>query len=374
MYEDEISEEYWTRLAEEMGEELGVDTREGSVYMDTQAGHILRVCKFFNDLNSVTDMFAIDTCSGDILTEKAAMDGIYRDSATPAYWTAEFVGSEPESGAVFMCGDYYLVWQAVDDKYLLVSQESGTGANSLEPGASLIPMENIDGLESATLGTLVTPGVNEEDDETLRTRWQTAKSGPAENGNKQHYKTWCESVTGIGRARILPLWGGENTVKAVLFSSDGFNVSDELVAKVQEYIDPIEDGYEVEVDGVTYTFGDGMGEGVANLGAHFLAVSAGPVYLKIEATITLKSGYTTEQAIQSAKEGITEYLKALALGSDDDTEEIVRISSIGSIINNLDAVLDYDYNTLLLNGRNTNITVDLDHVAVLSEVVLNVES
>jgi uncharacterized phage protein gp47/JayE len=372
MYENEISEDYWEQLAIEMGEELGVDTREGSVYMDTQAGHILRVCKFFNDLNTTEDMFAIDTCSGDILTEKAAMDGIYRDSATPAYWTAVFEGSTPESGAEFMCGDYYLTWQAVNDDYLLVAQDSGSGANSLNPGDTLIPMENIDGLVSATLGKLITPGADEEDDETLRGRWQTAKSGPAENGNKSHYKTWCESVTGVGRARILPLWAGENTVKAVLFSSDGTDIKADLVAKVQKYVDPIDEGFKVDVDGITYTFGDGVGEGVANLGAHFLATSVQPFGLNVEATVTLKSGYTIEQAKQSAKEGIVKYLKELALGTDDDTEEIVRISSIGSIINNLDAVLDYDYSTLLINGENTNITIDLDHVAILSGVILNV--
>lgn len=370
-FEDEVSESYWETKAREMGENLGVDTREGSVYMDTQEGHILRVTKFYNDLNSVYEMFAVDTCGGDILTEYAAKDGIYRNEASPSRWSAVFDGSTPESGAVFMCGDYYLTWKPYDDDLVLEANTGGSETNGLVPGSILVPLENVDGLVSATLGNLITPGVDEESDDTLRARWRTAKSGPAENGNKQHYKTWCESVAGIGRARILPLWGGENTVKAVLFSSDGVNVPDELVAEVQAYIDPIEDGYKVVVDGKTYTFGDGMGEGVANMGAHFLAASAEPVKLKVSADIAVRGGYTVEQAVKDATEQIKAYLKELSLGTDDSSNEIVRISSIGSIINGLDAVLDYDYDTLTINGGASNITIDINSVAVLSEVVFN---
>lgn len=374
MFENEMSEEYWEQIAVEMGERLGVDTREGSVYMDTQEGHILRVTKFYGDLNSVREMFAFSTCTGDVLTENAARDGIYRDVATPSYWNAIFDGATPDSGSVFMCGDYYLTWQAVDDNFYLVSQLLGAETNNLKPGSSLIPLDNIDGLVSATLGSLVVPGINEEDDDTLRARWQTAKSGPAENGNKQHYKTWCESVPGIGRARILPLWGGENTVKAVLFSSDGFNVSDELVDTVQSYVDPIVDGFEVEVEGMKYLFGDGMGEGVANMGAHFLAASATPVYLTITAAVDIKQGYTIENAQKTARERIIAYLKELALGTSENTNEVVRISSIGSIINSMDEILDYDYTSLKINDSDENIVIDLNSVAVLSEVIFNVNT
>lgn len=374
MYENEITEEYWEQIAREMGEELGVDTREGSVYMDTQAGHILRVSKFYNDLNSVFNMFAVDTCVGDILTENAARDGIYREMATSSYWTAIFEGAKPEPGAVFMCEGYYFTWTNIDNEYYLVANISGSETNKLRSGSTLIPMENIDSLVSATLGTLVIPGINQESDDKLRERWRTVKSGPAGNGNKQHYKTWCESIAGIGRARILPLWGGENTVKAVLFSSDGFNVSSELVAKVQDYIDPIESGYVVMVDGTEYVFGDGVGEGIANLGAHFLAVSAETVYLTITASVTIKDGYTMENAKNHAREQIIAYLKKLALETSDNSNEVVRISSIGSIISDLDEVLDYDYHTLKINGAGENITVDLNSVAVLSEVVFNAQS
>ena len=369
MYENEQSEDYWKAIAEDMGEALNVDTREGSVYMDAAAGHILRITKFYNDLTQLQTMYSVNTTYGDILTEAAARDGINRHPATPSYWNGVFVGTTPPNGTVFLCGEYYLTWQAVGDTTLLVAQISGAETNDLVPGAQLIPMENIEGLTSATLGSLVTAGVDEESDDALRTRWREAKAGPAENGNKSHYKKWCEEVQGIGRARILPLWGGENTVKAVLFAADGFTVTDTLVEEVQEYVDPIVDGYEVEVEGTTYTFGDGMGEGVANMGAHFLAVSAEACNLTVSATITLKGGCTMEQAENAATEAITAYLKDLALNTSEDSQEVVRISMIGSILTGLEEILDYE--NLKLNGGTQNITVDSDSVAVLSGVVFS---
>lgn len=370
MFENEKSEDYWKAIAEDMGEELGVDTREGSVYMDTQAGHILRITKFYGDLEQLFSMYSVETTYGDVLTEMAAKDGIERTAASPSYWTAVFDGTTPETGTVFLCGDYYFTYEAVGDElYLLVAEVAGEETNNLIPGSPLIPMTNIEGLNSATLGELYTRGIDEESDNALRARWREAKAGPAENGNKTHYKKWCEEVAGVGRARILPLWGGENTVKAVLFATDGFNVTPNLVAQVQEYVDPIADGFKVTVDGIEYTFGDGMGEGVANMGAHFLAVSATPVNLTISATLSLKDGYTIEQATQAAREAFISYLKELALGTADDTNEVVRISRIGSILAGLEAVLDYD--DLTLNGEEENLVVDSNSVAVLSEVVFN---
>lgn len=366
-FEDEADEEYWLEQAEELGEDLDVDTREGSVYMDAAAGHCMRTAKFYSDLSMVFEMLAVDTCGGDILSEKTAMDGIIRTPATSACWSAEFDGAVPESGSEFMVGDIYLVWQSVGDEFYLVADEAGVQANQLIPGEDLIPVDNVDDLISATLGELVIPGTDEESDEALRARWREAKQGPAENGNRQHYKTWCESVRGIGRARILPLWAGENTVKAVLFSTDGINVSEDLVAQVQKYVDPIEEGFSVEVEGEKFIMGDGMGEGIANMGAHFLAMSATPVNLTVRAYIDIKAGYTIEGAKKSATEKIRGYLKALALESSENTKITVRINSIGSLIYELEEVLDYS--ELKINDQEKNLTIEFDSVAVLSEVV-----
>lgn len=371
MFEEEKTEEYWLDMAEDMGEESGVDTREGSVYMDMAAGHCIRIAKFYNDLDSVFEMLADDTASGDILTEKAARDNVVRMPAEPSCFRGVFDGIVPEEGAEFMCGGYYFVWKKVNGTLYLVSEVAGTETNLLKPGSELVPVDSISGLSNAALGELVVMGTDMESDEHLRMRWQTEKRTPSRNGNRQHYKMWCEEVKGVGRARILPLWGGNLTVKAVLFSNTGKNVSEDTVKAVQEYVDPIRNGYPVTVDGKTYMFGDGLGEGAANLGAHFLAESAVPLLVTVEADIDLVEGCTLGEVKSAATEEIEYYLSRLALQSRDDTEVVIRIATIGSMIAGLDGVLDYDYDSLKLNGSAGNIIVDVSSAAVLSEVVFH---
>ncbi len=374
MFEDEMDEEYWSDLAEEMGEELGVDVREGSVFMDMQIGHCMRIAKFYGDLSLLHGMIMPDTAAGEFLTEYAALDNIYRKAATSSCWSALFDGTVPEAGTEFMCEDTYLTLRNMDGVLCLVANDPGEESNALLPGSDLIPVDNIDDLESATLGELIVPGKAEESDESLLARWQTSKIKPAANSNVPQLKLLCEQQEGIGRAKILSLWGGENTVKAVLLSKMGQNVSDEVVAAVQQYIDPIEKGYDVVVDGKVYTFGDGLGEGAANIGLHFLAASAEPVYLTITAAVDLMEGYTREQVINAARGQITAYLARIALEASDKGSTTVRISNIGSIITALPGVLDYDYDSLTINGSGGNIEIDRESVAVLAEVVLNADT
>ena len=374
MFEDEMDEEYWSDLAEEMGENLGVDVREGSVFMDMQIGHCMRVAKFYGDLSLLHEMIMPDTAAGEFLTEYAAMDNVYRAAATSSCWSVQFEGTIPEAGVEFLCDDTYLSLLEVDGVLCLVANEPGEESNALLSGSDLVPLDNIDDLESATLGDLIIPGTAEESDESLLARWQESKINPLANSNVPQMKLLCEQHESIGRAKILSLWGGENTVKAVLLSKMGQNVSDEIVAEVQKHIDPIEKGYEVVVNGKTYIFGDGLGEGAANIGLHFLATSAIPVNLSIEANVDLKEGYTREQVINAARGQITAYLAKIALETPDKDSVTVRISNIGSIITALPGILDYDYDSLTINGSGENIEINQESVAVLAEVVLNVET
>lgn len=371
MFEDEMDEEYWSDLAEEMGEELGVDVREGSVFMDMQIGHCMRIAKFYGDLSLLHGMIMPDTAAGEFLTEYAALDNIYRKASTSSCWSALFEGTVPEAGTEFMCEDTYLTLRNMDGVLCLVANDPGEESNALLPGSDLIPVDNIDNLDSATLGELIIKGTAEETDESLRARWQSSKIDPEANSNVPQLKSLCEQHESIGRAKILSLWGGENTVKAVLLSKMGQNISDEIVAEVQKYIDPIEKGYGVIVDGEKYIFGDGLGEGAANIGLHFLAASAKPVYLTVTATIDLKEGYTMEQVINAARGQITAYLAKIALEAPDKVFTTVRISNIGSIITAIPGVLDYDYDSLAINGSGENMEIDQESVAVLAEVVLN---
>lgn len=365
----EYTEDYFMDQAKALGEELGVDTRQGSIYMDAAAGHCIRAAKFMNDLSTVFEMLAVDTCTGDILEEKAAQDSIFRHPSTQSYWNVNFEGVTPNSGTRFFCDSYYLKLVTLDGKQLLESELYGTETNSLIPGTAVIPVYNIDGLISCTLGDLYSPGAAAESDDSLRQRWKEKKSGPAENGNKAQYKIWCESRTGVGRAHIIPLFGGENTVRAVLYATNGEMPSESILEDVQAYIDPIVAGYEVEVGGVVYRFGDGLGEGVANLGAHFIASAPEEVSLSISFEADLRSGYSVSQAQSEVMTKVKAYISNLVLNGDE--EIVVRLSNIGSIISSAESIIDYTPATLMINGLTENILVGATQVPIVEEVVIN---
>lgn len=374
---EEFTEEYFLKQAKAFGDEAGVDTRMGSVYMDMAAGHCIRAAFFFANLRELFNMFSLDTCYADVLDDKAEEWGLTRHPATAAVFHAAFEGTQPEEGDRFFAeGSGYYFTVVIDEEdgtVCLQAETEGTEANTLSAGTDVIPVDDIDGLEAAYLGEIYVPGTDEEDDDAFRTRLREKMAGPAENGNRQHYKTWCESVDGVGRARIIPLFAGENTVRAVLYSSNGLPCPPEVVSAVQEYIDPITQNYEfTDSDGNKYVCGDGFGEGVANLGAHFLATAAEelPVYVTFKATPA--EGYTASECAVAATEAIKDYLQDLTLETEEGAQVIIRISVIGAMVSEMAQLLDYE--NLRINGAGSNIAVPDGYAAVLKGVDADAEA
>lgn len=370
---EEFTEEYFLSQARSLGNELGVDTRAGSVYMDMAAGHCLRAAFFFANLKEMFNMFSIDTCYADVLDDKAEEWGMTRHAATAAQFRAVFEGALPEVWSRFFAVDteyYFTLIETDDGEILLEAETEGTECNTLSAGTELIPVDDIDNLSGAYLGEIYALGADEETDDALRTRLREKMAGPAENGNRQHYKTWCESVDGVGRARIIPLFAGPATVRAVLYSPEGLPCAPEVVQAVQEYIDPITQGYEfTDSEGKTYVCGDGFGNGVANLGAHFLATAAVELPLHVTLKATPTEGYTTDNVAEAATEAIRDYLQSLALDTEEGHQVIIRLSLIGAMFSELPQVLDYE--NLRINGGTSNIIVPDGYSAVLKEVDAN---
>ena len=302
----------------------------------------------------------IDTATGEFLDKKAFEYGIERLPATGCCYYVDFQGVSPDVGERFFTKGLYFTLKKTDDNiYYLEAEETGISGNYVYTGIKAAPVNNIQGLVSAVFGDVMELGTDEETDESLRTRIREKIGGPAENGNKQHYKTWCESVEGVGRAKIVPLWNGPNTVKGIIINSLGLPADNSVIKRVQEYVDPDNDG-----DGE----GDGLGEGAANLGAHFTAVSAESCDINISFNAVLTSGSNLENVKVQTEEAVIGYFKKFALEYDENI--IVRVSFIGAMISNLPSVLDYS--DLMLNGKEGNIELTSEQVPVLNEVSINV--
>lgn len=348
----------------------GVDTRQGSIFFDAVSGICIKIAKLYTDLDLIVEMTSIVTATGDALDLRAGEYGVERLQATKAKYRVSFTGVTPQLGERFYTdGQYFILKQdeATGTTYL-EAEVAGIEGNNVYPGTNAVPVNTIEGLESAIIGAIFENGTDAETDDSLRQRVQEKIAGPAENGNKQHYKTWCESIDGVGRARIYPLWNGPNTVKAVLIDGVGKPCSEEKVREVQQYIDPATKGYTAEVKGKRYTVGDGLGEGVANLGAHFTAAAATALTINVAFKAQLRSGSSTENAAQEAKEALESHFKGMVLSASEAEDTIVRLSQVGAIISGLQSVLDYS--ELTLNGKKENITPGEDDVPIIGEVTV----
>ena len=352
---DEITEEVLLEQAIAMGEALGVDTNQGSVYRDACDGHVTRTSDFFDDLSMVAEIISINTCTGEILDERLAEQGMARNPPedTPATYYVEFVGASPEVGDLVSCDDHFFnTAKDGEGNWVIVSQEKGTEMNSLVPGLPVIPERDVDDMISATLGSLAIPAVDTEDDDSARARFLEKIAGPAENGNAAQIKSWCEGITGVGRARILKLWDGPGTVKAVITADDGTAPSESIVNQVQQTIDP---------------GASGLGEGLVTIGCFFTAVASVEVPIDISVEVTKTANGSFAAIKDDIEAALKAYLKGLALAAADETT--VRVNSIGSLIANVSGVVDYE--NLLVNGGTDNVPISVYQVPVAGEVIVD---
>lgn len=338
MFEEKTYENLMKSVLENAPEDL--DTRPGSIFYDAISGILIEVAKLYTDLELVFSLSQLDTASGEYLDIKASEYGIERHKAVKAIYEAVLTGTVPEDNERFFYNGLYFVLS--DKKF--TAEEAGTEYNNISFRTSAVPVDSIPTLESASFGNIIQYGTEPEDDESLRRRVIDKISKPGENGNKQHFRIWCESIDGVGMAKIIPHWNGPNTVKAILIDTEGMPCSQKTVDAVQEYVDP----------GST-----GMGEGVASIGAFFTAAAAVKTYIDISASVEI-SAESEEGEIKSAiKTAIRNYLKSIAYSEEN---MIVRYSEIGALISGIDGVIDYS--SLVLNGGSDNVTVGQEYVPV----------
>ena len=220
----------------------------------------------------------------------------------------------------------------------------GPTGNVVAGSISSMP-KTLQGITSCTNPKAASGGYAAESDDALRERYLEAKAAPPTSGNVYHYKMWAKEITGVGDARPIPLWNGDNTVKVVIINDRKQPADEALVQIVQEYIDPDSSG---------------RGEGEAPIGAYCTVVSAEPVAINVSVKLLLDSEHTSVDV----EPYIAEYLQRIAF-----KQNYVSVGRISSAILDTPGVLDYE--NLLVNGGVSNILIADTQVAVLGTVTLN---
>lgn len=216
----------------------------------------------------------------------------------------------------------------------------------------LIPIEYIDGLETAELTEILINGEDEESEDSLRQRYYDSLNSQSFGGNIQNYKDEVNKLPDVGGVKVYPIWNGGGTVKLVIINSNFKVPSTDLINLVQEEIDPNMKG---------------EGLGLAPIGHRVTVEGVTSTTINISAEITYKSGYTWENIKSIAEEVIDDYLNELNMSWEDEENLIVRISQIETRLLSIDGVLDIT-NTMI-NDAKSNLTIDSNSIVIRGEVV-----
>lgn len=329
-YED-ILARCLTRVTDE------IDKSQGSIIYDALAPACAELAQMYIELENQLNLTFADTSSGDYLTKRCAEFGVNRQDATYAIRKGVFTGAQPQVGDRFGLNELtYIVTDISGGLSNTQLQCEQVGVIGNRDTGTLLPIDNIAGLETATLSDILINGEDEESDADLYARFNDVVNSPIYAGNANHYKIWANEVDGVGGANVVPVWNGANTVKVVIIDSDKTGASGTLVTNVQDYIDPNQNG---------------DGEGQAPIGAIVTVVSASEVSIDVVATLTLAPGADLPTVTDLFEIALIAYLRDIAFSADTT----VRISQVGNILLDVNGVTDYT--GLTLNLGTSNITI-----------------
>lgn len=340
--------------------EPSTNVQAGTFINESLAPISISMAELYIDLESINKKRYIENLDGDDLDSyiNDRTGEVKRREATYAKGTLSVEG---ELGAIVpketIVSNNITQYKTLEQ---ITIPESGIGnveIQCLEKG----PIGNTPKMTIATLDNEI-PGINniynkeeisngyeEEDDNTLRDRYLKYIREPAISGNVFHYIHWATSVPGVGDAKVVPLWKGDNTVKVIIVDYNYGPANTDLVNKTQEYIDPESKG---------------EGRGTAPIGAYCTVVSAEPREIKISINISKELGYEQEDIKTNIIENLKKYLQEISFKSN-----IISYAKIGANI--LSAKGVKDYKDLKINGETKNINLDDEEVPVLKEVIIN---
>lgn len=340
----------YTEILERMLDRVDAkfDKREGSIIWDALAPTAAELFNAYWILQSVLLEVFPDTATRAYLIKHCAERGITPKAASYTVVTGEFTPSTIEIpiGARFSHEDYnYTVTKQISDSlYYLQCETIGSEANATT--GQLIPIDYINGLETAKIIDITIPGEDEEETETLRARYFESIKAEAFGGNKIEYQQKILSISGVGQVKIYSgaEWNGGGTVKAVITDSDNDIPSDELVEIVQTTIDP--------------ETNSGEGVGVAPIGHFVTVVGAYNTVVNIETVISYMSGYSWANLKSKIEAAVDEYLEELNEKWSNLDKIRVRIAQIESRI--LEVIGVIDIAETKINGKAENLVVDKD--------------
>lgn len=348
MYENVTYELLLKRMLDRVKNNM--DKREGSVIHDSTAPAAVELQNTYIALDTVLNETFADTASLYYLKKRAKERGVHQIMASQAILQGEFTPAalEVPIGSRYSCDklNYVVTEKISDGVYKLMCETAGTEGN-IHFG-TLIPIDHIDGLETAELTELLIPARDDETVEELRERYLANLTSQAYGGNIADYKEKTMSINGVGGVKVTPVWNGGGTVKLTIIDNTFSEPSEDLVEEVKTTADPYPN--------------EGMGYGFAPIGHIVTVEGVQGVTLNIETEITYAEGWSWEAAGSIITKAVDDYFKELSMSWEDNQNLIIRISQIEARILDCAGVIDIFGTTL--NGSTSNLYLGENEIPV----------
>lgn len=195
----------------------------------------------------------------------------------------------------------------------------------------------LNNVEKVTNMIITIPGTDPETDDEFRDRFFFSQARKGTSGNVDDYTNWALEVPGVKTANVIPLWNGNGTVKVIVMGENSKNVTQEVITAVKDYI-----------------------EERRPIGASVTIATPTPVPITVNATVELQNGFT----LDTVKEMFTAQLDSYLNSSITE----ITYTKVGSILSNVEGVIDYS--NLTVNSATKNIQISGDQVGNVGTVTL----
>lgn len=268
--------------------------------------------EYYLNLNRVQLAASVQTAAGSDLDNWALVAGVTRYPASPAVRLGTF-NAAVSTGARFstvngadsinfIVTEQYAPPSGGEYYYTLTAETPGLIGNDYS--GPILPISVIPGLTSASISTILVLGDDEETDDELRVRLIDALNDRPFGGNIASYKRAVLAIDGVGGVQVYPTWNGGGTVKLSILGSASSDPDQSYLPASSTVVDNVQ----TEVDP---TVNQGVGIGLAPIGAVVTVVAPSEVDIDVTATVTLAGGYTLPQVEPLVEAEISKYLLSL---------------------------------------------------------------
>lgn len=400
MFESNTAETILERMLERVDNKF--DKREGGIIWDSLSPASLEIANLYVAMDMLLDEMFGNSASYYYLIERAAERGLFPQEATASVckMTVIPIDAYISAGNRFNLNNLnYSVIGPIDGEtgsYQIQCETVGTDGN--QQTGQLLPIEYIEGLETATLTEILIPGEDEEEEEVFRERYYSSFSNKSFGGNKTDYKEKINAIAGVGGCKVLRAWNGGysplkmipseavetwfnqqsaetigedvyswmqtiynaasnkllttgGTVKVIILNSEYRAPSNTLIQLVQETLDPSPTG---------------DGNGIAPIGHVVNVQGATETTINFDFSIIYDSGYSFESVQSSIESAIDGKLLELRQSWANSDALVVRVSVIESLLINIPGIVDVT--ETLINGLNSNLILDANSIPIRGTV------